>query len=128
MLRRIVFASILSLLAAVLVLSVRLYQTTRQLDKAEQYMMSGVAHWTGICGAIATDLGGPEPWRVRTAASLVQNYCLSSDDRPRFEALLHTGELRDAVDFTLTRVYEPHLPRILKLGSYDRSSFPVGYR
>lgn len=126
--RRIVLASVPLLVAAVMVLGVRLYQTNKRLDKAEQYMMSSMVSWTSVCGAIAAELRAPEPWHVRRAASLVQNYCLSSDDVPRLEALLQAGEFRDAVEFAITRVYEHHLPRILKLGSYDSSSFPVGYR
>ena len=125
--RKIQLVSVGALMAVTVVLGVRLFQTTRRLDKAEQYMMSGMVSWVGACGAVAGDLVSDERSEVRRAANFVRSHCVSEADWPASEALLAKGAASEAHTFVNHRLYEHHLPRILERRSYDRSSFPVGY-
>lgn len=118
---------ILMLSIVVVALTVRLYQTTRRLEKAEQYMMSGVVAWAGTCVAESMHLQSPNLTSALEARNFTTNHCVTEEERPTLEALFDEGRYREATLFVDERAFGRRLPRIVKRGTYDSSSFPVGY-
>jgi hypothetical protein len=124
---RFLLACVLTLSIAVGLLGVRLYQTTQRLEKAEQYMMSGLIAWLSLCGSVALDLGSPDLGIHLTAVNRVKNHCVTAEDEPALDALLAKNDRREAALFVDSRLYRYRFPRILKRGAYDSSHFPAGY-
>jgi hypothetical protein len=125
--RRFLLVCVLTLSIAVGLLGVRLYQTTQRLEKAEQYMVSGLIAWLSLCGSVALDLASSDLGVHLGAVNRVKNHCVTPEDEPGLDALLEQNDRREAVGYVVRRLYLYRFPRVLKRGSYDSSTFPAGY-
>ena len=123
--RRVLVGIIVALSLVIVLLGLRLHQTNKKVDRAEQYMMSSLVAWAGACSTVA--LGLPHAERSRNAADFVKTHCVSEKDWKPIEELLAKGDGRGALERATISIYEHRLPRILASGSYDSSSFPFGY-
>jgi hypothetical protein len=123
---RLTVVVIFALVLSTTILSVRLYQTSKRLEKAEQYLVSSVVSWRMVCTGIEFETRhsrGNERFVWRTLAPL----CLDEGDGNAVRDLLLRYDHEGAADLVRARVRRRELPYIIEAGSYDESAFPVGY-
>jgi hypothetical protein len=124
--RRIAIALILALVATTGLLSIRLYKTSRQLDKAEGLMLTATHLWISVCVTAAAQLVG-NPQKAQAGLDLL-HHCVSDTDLNEVEALYNRGQRREADGLARRRVlFERRFPRHVERGPNEGTSYPAGY-